>query len=785
MKTLILYLSIFLSVVFFSAESYSQYIPIDSVRKQDANGVPLLLGQSVTVRGVVTMSLELGTPLVYFQDPTGGMIGYDNTFWTNTDDGDSVQCTGVVTQYNGLTELTPVTASTVLASNISYSPMVVTCNNIRVGGEAYEGRLIRINNITKVTTTTGAYQQVHTWATTGSGTNYRVISGNDSCDIRIYSSTNIANSPIPDTFSVVALNSQFDSSPPYNSGYQIIPRSLTDIIPLTSGPLLSQITYSGILTNSVTINWTSSSACDSKVRWMASDSNYQNVVYSDSLYNAAQVTNHSVVLSNLQPNRIYVYNVSSSSGTGTTTSLKQYFCTQSTSSGAMNVYFNHSVDTSLNTGEIANGNYNFLTKLLEHVNNAQYSIDMALYSLDNLTQLRDALIAAYARGVKIRFVYDSRTNQSLVNEIIGAGIPIIKRPTTSALMHNKFFVFDYRNNSNANIAWVWTGSTNITNQQFYDDVNNVIEIQDRTLAAVYTREFEEMWGSATNVPDPVRSKFGPAKTDNVPHVLNVNGTRIETYFTPGDNSTNQIQNMITTYTDYDIFFSIYAFTDINIANRMHSKFNAGKNVRGVFDRDTASGMMTEMHGHGQYAWAPAADVWIDFAETPSGDLYHHKYMLIDPLNANSNPIVETGSYNYSQAANNSNDENLVMVFSPRIANLYVQEWYKRYKASGGVAVIGVEQISSIVPAAFELRQNYPNPFNPQSVIEYKIAHNSKVMLKIYDIAGREIQTLVNEQQAPGTYKVQFKAFNLASGVYFYSLFADDNKIDSKKMILVK
>ena len=784
MKTLVFFLSISLGVIFTMSEAFSVEIPLDSVRVEDANGVPVLLGQTITTRGVVTTNREFGNSLVYFQNNTAGLVAFDTAFGNHVNAGDSVLVTGVVTQFNGLTELQPVNSYTVLATGVSYTTNIVTTTAIRAAGEPWEGRLIRINNITQVKNTSGV--PVTQWTVTGSGVNYRIFAGGDSCDIRIYATTNIANAPIPPfPFSVIAVNSQFDASAPFNSGYQILPRSLNDFITSSNGPLLSLITYNSILTNSVTISWTSNVASDSKVRWMASDSNYQNIVFTDSVFNAAMVTNHSVTLTGLQANRIYMYNVSSTSGTGTTTSSNQYFCTQSTSAGTMNVYFNHSVDTSLNTGELAHGDYNFLPKLLEHVNNAQYSIDMALYSLDDFTQLRDALFAAKIRGVKIRFVYDSRTNQALVNDLISGGIPIIKRPTTSALMHNKFFVFDYRNNSNANSTWVWTGSTNITNQQFYTDLNNVIEIQDRTLAAIYTREFEEMWGNATDLPDPVRSKFGPAKTDNTPHILNVAGTRVETYFTPGDNSTNQIQNMISNNTNYDIFFSIYAFTDINISNRMHTQFNAGKNVRGVFDRDTSGGVCTEMKGHGAFAWAPPADVWIDYVETPSGALYHHKYMLIDPLNANSNPIVETGSYNYSQAANNSNDENLVMVFSPRIANLYVQEWYKRYRASGGVAVIGVEQISSIIPATFELKQNYPNPFNPQSTIEYKVAHNSKVMLKIYDISGREIQTLVNESQTPGTYKVEFKAFNLASGVYFYSLFADDNKIDSKKMILVK
>jgi predicted extracellular nuclease len=95
------------------------------------------------------MSSELGTPLVYFQDPTGGLVAYDGTFWSGTNEGDSIQVTGVVTQFNGLTELQPVNSFTVLATNIPFSPVVVTPSDIRKR-ELYEGRLIRINGVTAV-----------------------------------------------------------------------------------------------------------------------------------------------------------------------------------------------------------------------------------------------------------------------------------------------------------------------------------------------------------------------------------------------------------------------------------------------------------------------------------------------------------------------------------------------------------------------------------------------------------------------------------------------------------
>lgn len=781
MKKVILILLMCISV-------YAQYIPIDSVRRQDANGVPLLLGQTVTVRGVVTMSQELGTPLVYFQDPTGGMVGYDNTFWLNTNSGDSVQVTGVVTQYNGLTELTPVSNSQILGINIPYTARVVTCGAVRLNGELYEGQLIRINGVTAVRTTSGANATF--WNTSGSGTNYRIIVGNDSVEIRIFSSTNIANSPVPPfPFDVIALSSQFDSSPPYNSGYQILPRSLSDfIVQGGSGPLLSSITYTNIQPTSVTINWQSSTPSNSKVRWQRADSNYQVIAYTDSITSASNVTNHSLNLTGLQPGRIYYFNVSSTDGSGTTTSPMQYFCTQSNSTGTINVYFNRSVDTTLSSGEIALGNLNFQTKLLQRINNSQYSIDMALYSLNDLTQVRDALINAKLRGVKIRFVYDSRTNQALVNELLAAGILMSKRPT-SDFMHNKFFIFDNRNYTSAADDWLWTGSTNITNDQFFSDANNVIEIQDQTLAAIYTREFEEMWGSATDIPIPSRAKFGPQKSDNTPHILNIAGKRVEVYFSPSDNPSTQIENVINTQADNSIYFSILAYTRCNIMNRMKVKYDAGKNVRGVFDDsegNSTSSVYRTMKGItgggcSNPLWAPPADVWLD---NRPGQL-HHKYIIIDAYTPASNPVTITGSYNFSNNATFDNDENFLVIYDTRVANLYLQEFNMRYRDGGGTIPIGITQIAAEIPEEFMLKQNYPNPFNPETSIEYNVAKQSNISLKLYDAAGRELQVLVNENQQAGIYRVNVKALNMSSGVYFYVLESDGKRIDSKKMVLVK
>ncbi len=91
-----------------------------------------------------------------------------------------------------------------------------------------------------------------------------------------------------------------------------------------------------------------------------------------------------------------------------------------------------------------------------------------------------------------------------------------------------------------------------------------------------------------------------------------------------------------------------------------------------------------------------------------------------------------------------------------------------------------------VPGQYKLEQNYPNPFNPSTIIQYQIPENNFVTLKVYDVLGREVATLVNEQKNAGTYRVEFNAgqLNLTSGVYFYTI-KSGNFTETKKLMLMK
>ena len=123
-------------------------------------------------------------------------------------------------------------------------------------------------------------------------------------------------------------------------------------------------------------------------------------------------------------------------------------------------------------------------------------------------------------------------------------------------------------------------------------------------------------------------------------------------------------------------------------------------------------------------------------------------------------------------------------------NVYVTGWsigsgtnydYCTIKYSQGV---GIKKISTEIPSLFSLSQNYPNPFNPITKIRFDLPKNVNVKLTIYDMLGREIETLVNEQLNAGSYEVNWDGTKYTSGVYYYRLNAGEF-VETKKMILVK
>ena len=286
--------------------------------------------------------------------------------------------------------------------------------------------------------------------------------------------------------------------------------------------------------------------------------------------------------------------------------------------------------------------------LVAALDQARLSVDVAAYSLD-LWSIRDALINAHKRGVVLRMVMESddMDNQE-VQQIMDAGIPIIG-DGQPGLMHNKFIVIDRLD--------VWTGSMNYTTSGVYKDNNNLIHIHSSQVAEDYSNEFNQIF---------TYHLFGPKKIAGTPGPkASMDGTPAEIYFSPEDKPVIRILELVQGAQE-SINFLAYSFTSNDIGDAMMERAKAGVVVAGVMDDgQEKSTKVTEYDPFKQAGLDVRLDGNLD-------GLMHDKVIIIDQK------IVITGSYNFTAAAETTNDENLVIIFSPQVAAKYMQEFQRVY-----------------------------------------------------------------------------------------------------------
>jgi Secretion system C-terminal sorting domain len=140
-------------------------------------------------------------------------------------------------------------------------------------------------------------------------------------------------------------------------------------------------------------------------------------------------------------------------------------------------------------------------------------------------------------------------------------------------------------------------------------------------------------------------------------------------------------------------------------------------------------------------------------------------------------------YNRFNSLSNTDDNGFIFAGNT-VMEFGVSSGYLVKTDSLGNIKVGIHQNGIEIPEGFTVEQNYPNPFNPSTTILYEIPKNEFVKIKVFDITGRELLTLVNELQHPGSYKVTFDGQNFASGIYFYKIEAGDFT-ETRRMVLIR
>lgn len=288
--------------------------------------------------------------------------------------------------------------------------------------------------------------------------------------------------------------------------------------------------------------------------------------------------------------------------------------------------------------------------IIDDIDAAKKRVDVAVYEY-NLESVGAALLRAKKRGVTVRLALD---RENLDDEAMAAWagkmeqakIPITWE-ASDAFMHSKFIVIDG--------TIVWTGSWNATNNDTYRNNNNLLRITAPLLVANYQTEFAQF----------AKSLFGTKKQQLTPNPkVKVGSIPLENYFLPKDGAEERIVARLKA-AKQSIRFLAFSYTSDAIGQAMIDARKAGLTVAGVFESRNANGTGSE------YAALRSNDV--DVHEDGNCYTMHHKVIIIDER------TVITGSYNFTRRAEETNDENLLIIDDAQIAQLYLEEFMRVYQ----------------------------------------------------------------------------------------------------------
>ncbi len=292
--------------------------------------------------------------------------------------------------------------------------------------------------------------------------------------------------------------------------------------------------------------------------------------------------------------------------------------------------------------------------VVAEVAKAQTTIDITSFDL-NLPSFVNAVIAAQQRGVQVRIVYDGKngsqkldaaqspTGQDFdaVTTLQNAGIQLVNDGRSNGLMHDKILIIDSK--------VLFMGSWNMSYNDTYRNNNNLLEITDPTLIANYQAKFNELF---------VDKQFGThAKIGSQTQQLTIGGTKVLNYFSPVDDVMDKLVGLVNG-AQKSVRFMIFTYTDANLASAMIARYKAGVDVAGVIENRGAS----------QGALVPLACAKVPVKVDGNKYTMHHKVIIID------NSIVITGSFNFTKSADTANDDNVLVIYDPAIAQQYVDEF---------------------------------------------------------------------------------------------------------------
>ena len=595
-------------------------------------------GEIVKTQGIVT---GVFGPGYFIQDGQGEWNGVYIYSSSTVNLGDEIELTGEVDEYYELTEIINVSNYTVLSSgNPLPAPEVLATWD--VSDEAWEGVLLRVE-IAICTNDNLGYGE------------WELDDGTGPC--RVDDMGVVYSADLGLSYSVTGpLNYSFDD-------YKIEPRDESDIVIMENLYFTKEPEQINPEKTLVTLQWETNIEATTHLLWGYTPELEQGTVTLEGTR-----TEHELQLPGLPSTIFYVRPFSVAEGDTTPAFIRPY-ATVSNSSGEVKLYFNHKVDHSVALFENATWTAYIADTVIRYLNMAQHTLDITMYEQES-DEIVAAINAAYDRGVQVRYITDDEGRNPAL-EYLNENIPVLYG-NTEAIMHDKFIIIDADEEIN---SWVITGSLNHTLANLGWDYNNMICIQDKSMALGFTLEFEEMWGSDGPMYDEANAKFGAGKTNNTPHKFRINEIPMEVYFSPSDGTTSKIQSAIDR-AEKDIAFGIMVFTENSLGNAIVDAQERGLDIHGIIDYVEYTGS--------EYEYLEENGVTVrdyvnsDGSQWPDGPVFHHKYTILDFMDGPEDPVAITGSHNWSASAESKNDENTVIIYDANIANQFHQEFNQRF-----------------------------------------------------------------------------------------------------------
>jgi phosphatidylserine/phosphatidylglycerophosphate/cardiolipin synthase-like enzyme len=370
--------------------------------------------------------------------------------------------------------------------------------------------------------------------------------------------------------------------------------------------------------------------------------------------------------------------------------------------------------------------------IVDSINSAQSSIDLAVQEL-NLPLIAQALAESHKKGIGVRVILDNNYSHSLseltATEVArlnnrdrqhynrffqlldsdnngnlskkeiatrdaliilrNTGVPLVDDTEDgskgSGLMHHKFIIIDRQ--------IVITGSANFTlsgihgdfaNPETRGNTNNLVRLDSSQLANIFTEEFNYMWGDG--VDGSTDSLFGLAKPIRSPAKITLGTTTIQVHFSPTSptqswsKSSNGLIGQNLSQSKQSIDLALFVFSEQKLVDILAEKQEQGVTIQGVFEPEFATRYYSEVldmlgvaqsdrckYETGNNPWSTPINT-VGIAQLPQGDKMHHKFAVID------GQTVITGSHNWSAAANEDNDENVLIIDNPTVAAHFLQEF---------------------------------------------------------------------------------------------------------------